>query len=83
MRTVRHMNDNTTNRTSAHRRPPAPAQEHVPDLKTAFPDVDKAARALIYTLASALASNFDEARRLGCTDLLLVTTNVVARRVRS
>ena len=77
MRTVRHMNDNTTNRTSAHS--PAPAQEHAPDLKTAFPDVDKAARALMYTLASALASNFDEARRLGCTDLLLVTTNVVTR----
>jgi hypothetical protein len=82
MRTVRHMNDNTTNRTSAHRTAPA-VQEHAPDLKTAFPDVDKAARALIYTLASALASNFDEARRLGCTDLLLVTTNVVARRVRN
>ena len=81
MRTVRRMNDNTTNRTSAHRT--APAREHVPDLKTAFPDVDKAARALMYTLASALASNFDEARRLGCTDLLLVTTNVVARRVRN
>jgi hypothetical protein len=74
-------NENTTNRTSPHR--PAPAQEHAPDLTTAFPDVDKAARALMYTLASALASNFDEARRLGCTDLLLVTTNVVTRRVRN
>lgn len=71
------MNENTTSRTSAHR--PAPALEHAQDLKTAFPDVDKAARALMYTLASALASNFDEARRLGCTDLLRVTTNVVTR----
>lgn len=77
MRTVRHMYENTTNRTSAHRS--APAQEHAQDLETAFPDVDQAARALIYTLASALASNFDEARRLGYTDLLLVTTNVVTR----
>lgn len=61
------------------RPPPCTALEHAQDLKTAFPDVDKAARALMYTLASALASNFDEARRLGCTDLLLVTTNVVTR----
>ena len=76
------MNKNKTSSTSAHR-PPAPAQGHAPDLKTAFPDVDKAARALLYTLASALASDFDEARRLGCTDLLLVTTNVVTRRAGS
>jgi hypothetical protein len=53
----------------------------MPDLMTVFPNVDKAARALMYTLASALASDFDEARRLGCTDLLLATTNVVTRRV--
>lgn len=72
------MNKNKTSSTSAHRH--APAQEHAPDLKTAFPDVDKAARALMYTLASALAADFDEARRLGCTDLLLMTTNVVTRR---
>jgi hypothetical protein len=37
----------------------------------------------MYTLASALAADFDEARRLGCTDLLLMTTNVVTRRVAS
>ncbi|MCV7103768.1 hypothetical protein [Mycobacterium palustre] len=73
------MNENKTNRAPAHR--PAPAQEHMPDLMTVFPNVDKAARALMYTLASALASDFDEARRLGCTDLLLATTNVVTRRV--
>jgi hypothetical protein len=35
----------------------------------------------MYTLTSALASNVGEARRLGCTDLLLVTTNVLTRRV--
>lgn len=75
------MNKNKTSSTSAHRH--ALPQEHAPDLKTAFPDVDKAARALMYTLASALAVDFDEARRLGCTDLLLVTTNVVTRRARS
>ena len=78
MRTVRPMNENTTNWTSAHR--PAPSLEHALDLKTVFPDVDKAACALIYTLASALVADFDEARRLGCTDLLLMTTNVVTRR---
>ena len=50
------------------------------DLKTVFPEVDRAARTLMYTLASALASDFDEARRLGCTDLLLMTTNVVSHR---
>ncbi|MCQ4360300.1 hypothetical protein KQR54_03905 [Mycobacterium gordonae] len=50
------------------------------DLKTVFPEVNRAARALMYTLASALASDFDEARRLGCTDLLLMTTNIVTRR---
>ncbi|MCV7261004.1 MULTISPECIES: hypothetical protein [Mycobacterium] len=53
----------------------------MPDLMTVFPNVDKDVRALVYTLASVLASHFDEARRLGCTDLLLVTTNVVTRRV--
>jgi hypothetical protein len=62
------MNENKTNRT---------------DLKTAFPDVDKAARTLMYALASALASDFDEARRLGCTELLMVTTNFVTRWVGS
>lgn len=51
-----------------------------PDLKTVFPEVDRAARALMYTLASALASDFDEARRLRCTDLLLTTTNIVTHR---
>jgi hypothetical protein len=75
------MNKNKTNCTSAHR--DAPAKEQAPDLKTAFPDVDKAARTLMYTLASALAADFDEARRLGCTDLLLMTTNVVTRRAGS
>ena len=75
------MNKNKTSSTYAHRH--AAAQEHAPDLKTAFPDVDKAARAFMYTLASALAADFDEARRLGCADLLLVTTNVVTRRAGS
>ncbi len=50
-----------------------------PDLKTVFPKVDRAARTLMYTLTSALATDFDEARRLRCTDLLLMTTNVVSR----
>jgi hypothetical protein len=50
------------------------------DLKTVFPEVDRAARTLMYTLASALASDFDEARRLRCTDLLLMTTNIVTHR---
>lgn len=82
MRTVRRMNKNTTNRTCAHRRP-APAQQNAPDLATVFPDVDQAARALMRALASAVASDFDEARRLRCTDLLLVTTNVVTSSVGS
>ncbi|ETW21571.1 hypothetical protein [Mycobacterium gastri] len=47
------------------------------DLKTVFTEVDRAARLLMYMLASALASDFDDARRLGCTDLLLMTTNIV------
>jgi len=51
-----------------------------PDLKIVFPEVDKAARTLMYTLASTLASDFDEARRLRCTDLLLMTTNIVTHR---
>jgi hypothetical protein len=50
------------------------------DLKAVFLEVDQAARTLMYWLASALAAEFDEARRLGCTDLLLMTTNVVTRR---
>jgi len=50
------------------------------DLKTAFAEVDRAARTLMYTLTSALASDFDEARRLGCADLLLMTTNIVTHR---
>ncbi len=49
------------------------------DLKTVFPEVDRAARTLMYTLASAVATNLDEARRLRCTDLLLMTTNIVSR----
>ncbi|MGX9670397.1 hypothetical protein [Mycobacterium sp. HM-7] len=63
------MNKNVRNQTSAR-----------PDLKTAFPEVDQAARTLMYWLASALVSDIDEARRLGFTDLLLMTTNVVSRR---
>ncbi|WP_156628601.1 hypothetical protein [Mycobacterium sp. 1274756.6] len=35
-----------------------------PDPKTVFPEVGQAARTLMYWLASALASDFDEARRL-------------------
>jgi hypothetical protein len=62
------MNENKRNRT---------------DLKTALPDVHKAARTLMHALASALASDFDEARRLGCTNLLVVTANFVTRRVGS
>lgn len=53
------------------------------ELETVFPDVDRAARALMYTLASALASDFDEARRLGCTFLLLMATNLVTQGARS
>ena len=45
-----------------------------------FPEVDRAPRTLMYTLASALASDFDEARRLRCTDLLLMTINIVTHR---
>lgn len=59
------------------------SQEAAGSVGLKAPDVDKAVRALMYTLASALAPNFDEARRLGCTDLLLVTTNVVSRRARN
>ena len=53
------MYKNKTNRAPARR--PAPALEHAPDLKAVFSDVDKAARDLMYTLASALATDFDEA----------------------
>ena len=52
------------------------------DLKTVFPDVDRAASALVYALASALASDFEESRRLGCRELLLLTTNFISRRGR-
>lgn len=51
------------------------------DLKAVFPDVDRAAGALVHALASALALDFDEAQQLGCADQLLATTNfVLARR---
>lgn len=70
-RTFRLMNKNVKNQTAAR-----------PDLKTVFPEVDRAARPLMYWLASALVSDFDEASRLGLTDLLLMTTNVVSHRAR-